>query len=109
MLPDAVIAGIDARAYWDYTLGEIQAMIQAYSDRERRMLRNQAAVGYCVASITGASVGRYINSKNQFPTAREAFPGLFDDDSAQQADWGIMRNRMADYIAAKRGIGRHDS
>jgi len=107
MKKEALAAGVDVREYWSYTLGELLDTIDAYRDREELQMKSNAAMLYKLADLAGMSFGRFLSSKNKFPQAHEAFPGVLEEPKAP-LDWRVYKKRMLGYIAAKKGVSSGD-
>lgn len=78
------------------TPGEIFGYAQMAQEEKLESYRVLAAFLYTAASLI--SIG--INDPQKFPAKEEAFPGLFEEQAAQQ-DWRVMKARVEEYARAK--------
>lgn len=104
---------MDPVRYWDMSLREIQAAIEAHNERYRADMQSQAIISFRQAHLIGALVAKTLGGKGKIPPLEEAFPGIFPEDMfrQQRQDWRVMKDRVASYgeRRRKRGEQRGDN
>lgn len=95
--------GVDPIDFWEYTLNEMNLMLEAYKAR----LKTQAQMNYSHAATIRAGVANVLDGKhNTFPKIHEVYPGLFDAPVSHKQDWRVAAERLRRFAAAhnaKRG------
>ena len=108
ILPPALQSGVSISEYWYLTYGEIKATIDAHQANQKLHTREQASQNHSLANLIGLSVARLINDEAEYPSLKEAYPGIFSDivDEPVQQDWRLAKARLLQYAEAnnkKRG------
>ena len=102
ILPPALQSGINISEYWYLTYGEIRATIDAHQANTKLRIREQASLHHSLANLIGISVARLMNDKVEYPSLKEAYPGLFSDivEEPVQQDWRLAKARLLQYAEA---------
>ena len=102
ILPPALQSGISISEYWYLTYGEIKVTIDAYQANQKLHIREQAGLHHSLANLIGISVARLMDNKAEYPSLKEAYPGIFSDleTAPPQEDWEISKIRMMQYAEA---------
>lgn len=102
ILPFALQSGISISEYWYLTYGEIKATIEAHQANTKLRIREQASLHHSLANLIGISVARLMNDKAEYPSLKEAYPGIFSDlvDEKEPQDWRIAKARLLQYAEA---------
>lgn len=89
--------------FWDYTIAEVNDLIEAYTEKQKHEMQFEAFCSYNNAMIVVNSINN-IFSKNpkQQPQIWEVFQGLFDKPKqvAMQSKEEIMKARLLAYNEA---------
>jgi len=102
MLPIALQSGIKVLDYWFMTYGEIMDTIKAFGEVERLRIREVAMFNHSLANLIALSMARLTNEKAEYPSLKQAYPGLFNDidDTPKQQNVEIMKERFLRYADA---------
>ena len=80
LLPLALQCGISIFDFYQMTIAEVQVVINAYFEKQKRELQQQASMVYAEASLTAMFVSRLISDKAKILTLYQAFPDLFKEE-----------------------------
>lgn len=94
---------MDAVFYWDMTLKEITAAINAKGKINRNELKQQAELLHSIATLIGIAV----NDPKKYPAFEKAFPKLAESQqnvtgkpqTPAQQPWEVMKARVSAYAA----------
>ena len=82
-MPIALQYNIGIFEYWDYTLAEIQMLIEAYKKKEEKESKDTIQLVYLQSTMVAQFIGKVINGK-KIPSLNSVFPGMFPEASN---DW----------------------
>lgn len=68
------------------TIGEVSRAIESKNRMLKIEAQEKAAYDYALASLIVKGIGITLGSKEQFPTAKEAYPTIFEDADKKQQD-----------------------
>lgn len=85
---------MNPEAFWEMTFGEARRVIEAVVRRRNDEAARQAATAYKLADLITLGISNLFSKhRQQYPSLKEAFPGLIDDDEVQK-DWRTTRDRF---------------
>ena len=79
MLNNALDFGILERDFWDMTIAELDRAIESKKRVSKLELQEKASFDYILSSLIGRAFAASMDSKNELPTIKEAYPTLFTD------------------------------
>ena len=83
MYPIAIEYGIDAEAFWDMTIDEINEIIQVRSERRKDEMKSSIMIADFQAARSREYLSSLFGSNNKIRPLKEIFPALFDPNYVQ--------------------------
>ena len=80
-----VKCGIDPLKFWDYTLGEIRILIEAYIEKVKEDTKQKFAYSYNNAVLIAIFVCKGLNG-DRLPPIEEVYPDMFKSEQDIQID-----------------------
>lgn len=83
LMHTALICEISIDDYFENTYQENLWLIDAYKERQRVVMQNQALIAYTHADLIGSSVARIMSDDATMPSFKEAFSYLFEEEKLE--------------------------
>jgi hypothetical protein len=94
LLDNALDSGITELEYWEMTPAEVERSIMSKARVRKIEAQERASYDYILATLISKGVSVVLGDKQPFPDIREAYPTLFNDETAIAAEEELQEKKM---------------